>query len=288
MSAVCARPVQRGRNPAKPLLSVENRATAEIPGFRPVSGHDGGMYGDRPDPVTAATSFVADHFAGARAAFVGGSVLTDDITPTSDLDVVVILERPPAPYRETFEHAGWIVEAFVHTRDGLDGWWAKEIEARKTSLLRMCAESVVVADPAGIAEEIQRAGASKLAAGPPVVTDEEMRALRYALTDKLDDMAGCDREDELIYIAGDVVQQVASLALAATGNWGAAGKALARSLRAVEPDLAERLVNGHRHVVTYGDTAVLHRAAVDVLLRVGGPLLVGYRSQGENPGSSAV
>jgi hypothetical protein len=32
-------------------------------------------------------------------------------------------------------------------------------------------------------------------------------------------------------------------------------------------------------VVAYGDTAVLHRAAVEVLLRVGGPLLVGHRVQ---------
>jgi predicted nucleotidyltransferase len=259
---------------------VIGRGHAEIRGFGGVNRHDGGMYGDRPDPVTAATTFVADHFAGARAAFVGGSVLTDDITPTSDLDVVVVLEASPAPYRETFEHAGWIVEVFAHTRDSLDVWWAKEIAARKTSLLRMCAESVVVVDPAGIAEEIQRVAADKLAAGPPAMTDEELRALRYALTDKLDDMAGCDREDELVYLAGDVVQQTAALALVAAGRWGATGKALARALRAAEPDLAERLVNGHRHVVSYGDTAVLHRAAVDVLLRVGGPLMVGHRVSG--------
>jgi hypothetical protein len=239
------------------------------------------MYGDRPDPVTAATSFVADHFPGACAAFVGGSVLTDDITPTSDLDVVVVLAGPPAPYRETFEHAGWIVEAFAHTRRSLHVWWAKEIAARKSSLLRMCAETVIVADPAGIAAEIQTTAASRLAEGPPPVTEQELCHLRYALTDKLDDMAGCDREDELVYIAGDVVQQTAGLALAAAGEWGATGKALARALRAADPDLAERLVSGHRHVISYGDTAVLHRAAVDVLLRVGGPLLVGHRVQGD-------
>jgi hypothetical protein len=259
---------------------VQNRVTVEIPGFGSATGHDGGMYGDRPHPVRAATSFVADRFAGARAAFVGGSVLTDDITPTSDLDVVVILAGPPAPCRETFEHEGWIVEAFAHTRESLDGWWAREIAERKSSLLRMCAESRVVADPAGIAAEIQATAAEKLAAGPPALTGEELAALRYGLTDKLDDMAGCDREDELVYIAGDVVRATASLALAAGGHWGAGGKALARAVRRADPDLAERLVDGHRHVTTYGDTVVLHRAAVDVLMRVGGPLLVGHRVQG--------
>ena len=61
----------------------------------------------------------------------------------------------------------------------------------------------------------------------------------------------------------------AALSLAAGGAWEGGGKALARALLAADPDLAERLVNGHRHVVVYGDTAVLHRAAVDVLVRAG-------------------
>lgn len=240
------------------------------------------MYGDRPDPVTAATTFVAAAFSDARAAFVGGSVLTDDITPTSDLDVVVVLAGPPAPFRETFEHEGWIVEAFVHTRASLDTWWEKDRARRVCSLLRMCAESKVVVDPAGIAAEIQQTAATQIAAGPPPLTGQELASLRYGLTDKLDDMAGCDREDELVYIAGDVVQAVAWLALAAGGHWGGQGKALAREVRRADPDLAERLVNGHRHVTSYGDTVVLHRAAVEVLMRVGGPLLVGHRVQGED------
>ena len=94
-------------------------------------------------------------------------------------------------------------------------------------------------------------------------------------------MAGSDREDELAYLAGLVVSETAALALAAGGEWSGRGKGLARALRRVDPDLAERLVNGQRHVVVYGDTAVLHRAAVDVLMRVGGPLLVGHRLGGE-------
>ena len=105
------------------------------------------MYGDRPDPVTAATSFVAERFPGALTAFVGGGVLTEHRTPTSDLDVVVVLDGPPAPFRETFEHAGWIVEAFVHTRASLDTFWDSDARRRVCSLLRMCTDSVVAARP---------------------------------------------------------------------------------------------------------------------------------------------
>ncbi|MGN6577321.1 MAG: nucleotidyltransferase domain-containing protein [Nocardioides sp.] len=240
------------------------------------------MYGDRPDPVTAATAFVAARFPHATAAFVGGSVLTERRTPTSDLDVVVVLAEPteadPAPYRETFEHDGWIVEAFVHTPDSLERFWRQDADRRVPSMLRMCAESEVLCDPAGIADRVRADAAQWLAAGPAPLEAGALEAMRYGLTDLLDDMAGCDDEQELAFIAGAVVRDVATLALAVGGQWSGRGKGLARALSEYDADLLERLVNGHRHVVVYGDTAVLHRAAVDVLLRAGGALMAGYRS----------
>ncbi len=250
------------------------------------------MYGDRPEPVEAATAFVAERFPQARAAFVGGSVLTEHRTPTSDLDVVVVLDEGvvvagsamTAPYRETFEHAGWVVEAFVHTRASIDHYVEQDVRRRRPTMMRLCCESVVVVDRDGSAEEVRRSAAAVLAAGPPPYSSAELDAVRYALTNLLDDMAGSEREDELVYLANAVVDEVARLALVSAGRWSGIGKSLARELRDAEPDLAERLVNGHRHVVVYGDTAVLHRAAVDVLLRVGGPLLIGYRVGGEVTG----
>lgn len=250
------------------------------------------MYGDRPEPVEAATAFVAALFPEARTAFVGGSVLTEDRTPTSDLDVVVVVEpdvpvgpaRVVAPYRETFEHAGWVVEAFVHTRASIDHFVSRDVARRVPTMMRLCVDSVVLVDLDGAATEIRRSAAAVLAAGPPPYDAAELEAVRYALTNLLDDMAGSEREDELVYLANAVVDEVARLALVSAGRWSGSGKSLARELRAAEPDLAERLVNGHRHVVVYGDTAVLHRAAVEVLLRVGGPLLDGYRLGGGGAG----
>jgi hypothetical protein len=246
------------------------------------------VYGDRPDPLAAATAFVAGRFAGARAAFLGGGVLGPLRTPTSDLDVVVVLDPAPdgavdpaaPPYRETFEQEGWIVEAFVHDPDSLRRWWGRDAARRVPSLIRMVAEGVVVADPAGNAEALQREAAGLLDRGPVALTGEELAAARYGLTDLLDDMAGCDDEAELAFIAGEVLRDVAELALLADGQWSGRGKGLPRRLAEHDPDLLERLVNGHRHVVVYGDTAVLHKAAVDVLLRAGGALMVGYRASG--------
>ena len=247
------------------------------------------MYGDRPDPIEAATAFVAGYAPEASVAFLGGSVLTDDATPTSDLDVTIVLDKGvvvastglTAPYRDTLEHEGWVVEAFVHDRDSLEHYMAKDVARRQPTLMRLVAESRVLLDRDGVAGGLVARARELLDAGPPPYDETELAMARYALTDLLDDMAGSDREDELAYLAGLVVSETAALALAAGGEWSGRGKGLARALRRVDPDLAERLVNGQRHVVVYGDTAVLHRAAVDVLMRVGGPLLVGHRLGGE-------
>ncbi len=235
---------------------------------------------ERPEPYDAAASFVEQEFPEPLAAFVGGSVLTERRTPTSDLDVVVVVDGPPAPYRETFWHDGWVVEAFVHTRESLDEYWDLDAGRRVCSLLRMCAESTVLTDPGGVADGIQQEARRRLEAGPPEASDDEVDTLRYHLSDLLEDLAGSDQEDELAYISALVLARTADLALLAAGQWGGSGKALARALRDTDPDLAERLLNAHRLVLTEGDTAPMYRCALQVLAPVGGPLLAGYRLPG--------
>lgn len=64
-----------------------------------------------------ARRLVTERFPDARAAWLGGSVARGQATLTSDLDVTVLLGRPPAPYRESLTYAGWPVEIFAHTEE---------------------------------------------------------------------------------------------------------------------------------------------------------------------------
>jgi predicted nucleotidyltransferase len=232
------------------------------------------------EPVEAAADFVATHFADALCAFVGGSALTADRTPTSDLDLVVLLDGRPAPYRETFRHRGWVVEAFVHTRASLDHYYEQDRSRRVCSLMRMCGESRVVVDRAGIAEEIQIEARRRISAGPGALTDAERDAMRYAVTDLLDDLEGCRSGEELLYISALTTTRTAELALAAAGAWSGTGKALHRAVRNVDPELARRLVEAHGSAVCGGPREPLRDVALEVLARVGGPLLEGYRLGG--------
>ncbi len=58
------------------------------------------------DAIEAARAVVDEHHPEARAAFLGGSVVTGRPTATSDLDIVVLLHGTPAPYRASLQYAG--------------------------------------------------------------------------------------------------------------------------------------------------------------------------------------
>ena len=213
-------------------------------------------------------------------------MLTEHRTATSDRYIVVVLPGPPAPFRENFAHEGWLVETFVHTRASLDVWWDKDLDRRSCALLRMCCESEIVADAAGVAAEIRAEARRRLAVGPGRLSEDELAQRRYGLSDLLEDLEGCERPDELAYIAAMLLQGVAELALVAAGRWSGNGKALGRALNEAEPGLAGRLFAAHRAAVAEGDISLLRDVTLDVLGRVGGPLLVGFRAtEGEVGGA---
>ncbi len=142
------------------------------------------------DPVTDARALVSDRFPEARAAFLGGGVLSPHRTPTSDLDVVVLIDGLPAPYRESFRWHDWPAELFVQDARVIGAWFARDIARRRPTLARMCADGELLIDVDGTGATVRDQAKAVLAGGPPPVTQEELDRHRYGLTDLLDDLAG--------------------------------------------------------------------------------------------------
>jgi hypothetical protein len=222
------------------------------------------------DPVEDARALVSDRFPAALAAFLGAGVLSSRRTATSDLDIVVVLAGPPAPYRESLQWRGWPTETFVHDRDSLELYFAKDTARRRPSLARMCRDGVVLAD-AGIAAQVRERASAVLAAGPPTATGTEVEACRYGLTDLLDDLAGSTDPGEIAVIGWAVWVATAELALIQAGAWLGTGKWLLRELRATDADLADRMV------AAIADSRQLTDLADEVLGRAGGRFWTGYR-----------
>jgi hypothetical protein len=222
------------------------------------------------DPVEDARALISERFPAALAAFLGGGVLSSRRTATSDLDIVVVLAGPPAPYRESLRWQGWPTETFVHDRDSLDLFFAKDTARRRASLARMCTDGVVLAD-AGVAAEVRERAQAVLAAGPPAAGRIELEERRYGLTDLVDDLAGSSDPGETAVIGWCVWVATAELALIQAGGWLGSGKWLLRELRATDPDLADRMA------AAFADRRQLVELADEVLDRLGGRFWAGYR-----------
>lgn len=226
------------------------------------------------DPLTDARALVAERFPAALAAFLGGGVLSEHRTATSDLDIVVLLAGPPAPYRESLHWRGWPVELFVHDRASVETYFAVDAAERKPTLARMIAAGTQLAGSGETGAQVRELARSVLAAGPPALTAAELQLRRYGLTDLLDDLAGSTDAGETSVICWTIWTHAAELALLLAGGWLGGGKWLLRELRAADPALAAELVGA------IGDPPGLATAADKVLDRAGGRLWAGYRVAG--------
>jgi Nucleotidyltransferase domain len=236
---------------------------------------------ERLDALDAARQIVSTRFPAARAAFLTGSVLTAHRTSTSDLDIVIVLEGPPAPFRETLREHGWPVELFVQTLESIK--YFSELEAKDQSgvTLKMISDGFILHSVNGLAEQIQTDATKRLAKGPDSLSEHEMRRRRYLLTDQLDDLIGSTNPTEIMYITQQLLVGCSELALISKKKWLSSGKWLARTLATTDPDFSDRLYQATRSVLVDDDKEPMKAVTREILKRVGGPLTEGYKVDGE-------
>jgi hypothetical protein len=235
------------------------------------------------EAVATARGLVADRFPDARAAWLAGSVASGTATPTSDLDITVLLPGPPAPFRESLEYDGWPVELFVHSRESVARWLARDLERRRPTLARLISTGVVILDVDGAGTALAEECAGILSAGPGPLRDADRDSMRYALTDLLDDLVDA-RDPAVAAAVGSATWEAAAhLLLAADGRWWGTGKWLVHELREYDAAHATayalRLHAGLAAAVG-GDGVLLAVVAEEILDGAGGRLWVGYRAEG--------
>jgi len=228
------------------------------------------------EPVIAATRVIEERFPECRDAFLSKSVLTSHRTPTSDLDIVVVLDGPPAPYRETIRAYGWVVELFVHSRESLLFFYDFDAQSRTCTLARMCADGYVLRSSGEEATEIQDEARMVIDAGPAALTDEERAQRRYRLTDLLDDLRGTSDSVEIVFIASQLLDLAGELALLSERRWIGGGKWLARHLAAASDDFANRLADAFRLLLATDDKQPMIEVVSAILYMAGGPLTEGF------------
>jgi hypothetical protein len=243
--------------------------------------------GARP-AVDVARALVEARFPEALAAWLGGSVARGDESPTSDLDITVLLPGPPAPFRESLVDQGWPVELFVQDESSLRHYCDKDQDRRQPTMQRLVGESIVLLDADGRGTELAQRMREEVAAGPRPLSEEELASQRYLVSDLVDDLVGARDDDERLAITLGLFAAVGDLALTGRRRWTGSGKGLLRELRRLDRDegttLAADLAAATR-LAGAGAVDELVRLAGAVLAPHGGRLFDGHRLDGTGGGA---
>ncbi len=232
-------------------------------------------------PVVTARRLVAERFPEARAAWLSGSVVTGTATATSDLDITV-LRAEGVVHRESLEYGGWPVELFVHTADSVRHFVAQDLARRRPSMARLVSCGVALVDTDGSGAALAAECARALAAGPGPLDQVGLDALRYALSDLLDDLAGGGDPAVVGAVAVTTWQQAAELLLASAQHWSGSGKWLVRELAAYDAAAGSTYVprlHAALAAAVGGTVEPLVAVGEEILERAGGRLWVGYRAE---------
>jgi hypothetical protein len=236
------------------------------------------LHETRITPAAAALEIFHARHAAARVLFLAGSVMRGEGTPSSDLDLVVVYEQLPVAYRESFTHGGWPVETFVNDAETLN-YFLREGDPNSgfPSMSNMVLEGRELPAPCELSHALKRVAAEVLAAGPPALSDEELRSRRYFLTDKVDDIRHPRADAELVAVGAQMYDEAADFYLRSRGHWSAKGKAIPRRLREVDADFAARFCEAFETLFGGKHSREVVALVEDMLAPFGGFLFDGYK-----------
>jgi predicted nucleotidyltransferase len=184
--------------------------------------------------IKVANSIRNQRYSHAVAMFAAGSLVRGEGTAFSDLDLVVVYESLPNAYRESFRFEGFPVEAFVHDTETLNYFFVEvDRPAGVPSLPQMVKEGIEIPNTSALSRSLKALAVSLIETGPPALTPEDDRSLRYRITDLLDDIRDPRSYAELIATGGQLYEALANYHLRASGQWSGEGKSIPRVLARV-------------------------------------------------------
>lgn len=231
----------------------------------------------RDDPVEVAAEVYKTRYPRAEVIFLAGSAVRGESTPGSDLDLIVVFERLPRAYRESFVFGGWPVEAFVHDPETLKYFFfVADMQDFNPASARMVAEGIEVPRAGTLSAGLKQAARALLDAGPPPFTDEEERRTRYMITSMVNDLRHARSRDELYASGAALYDLIAYYYFRARNAWSTKGKGVPRRLAELDGPFHDAFTEAFAETFA-GRPEGLLRLAEELLAPRGGFLFDGYR-----------
>ncbi|MDQ3712469.1 MAG: nucleotidyltransferase domain-containing protein [Acidobacteriota bacterium] len=210
--------------------------------------------------------------------FLAGSIVRGEGTPYSDLDLVVIFDNLPAAYCESFYFQGIAVEAFVHDPKTLN-YFLYEVDRPSgiPALAQMILEGVEIPEASEFSQSLKQLAASVIELGPPSLSKEDIRKLRYNITNIVDDIRQPRSKDELVASGTDLYEALADYYFRVNNLWSAKGKSIPRVLKQADVDLCLRYCNSFEELFAGGQPVKVIALAEEILKPYGGFLFDGHK-----------
>lgn len=221
---------------------------------------------------------LASRYPDADSAFVAGSFMRGEGSATSDIDLVVLHSSLAQAYRESFIFQGIPVETFVHDPETLSWFLEQDRKDGRPALTGMLIEGVLIGPRQDTGRDFKKRASQMFAEGPPSLDTNAIERLRYAITDKLDDLEIDRTAAERIAIGAALYPLLVELALRGSGRWNGSGKWHARLLNQMDVSVARQVETAFLNLYDGSDTQAVLRLADKVLKQHGGRLFAGYHS----------
>ncbi len=226
------------------------------------------------------TRIMRERYEDAQCALIAGSFVRGDATATSDVDLVVLYERLPNAYRESFVFEGTPIEAFINDLETLSFFmYDRDRPNGFCTMANMVTEALHWPVPNPLGKKAKKIAGEVLILGPPAWRQDQIDASRYAITDLLDDLHSPRNLHEQIATGALLYRKVAQHFLRTRGEWSASNKWIPRRLHAVAPQFASRFQDAMLTLCQHGRDEPLINLATEVINPEGGPLFDGYIAQ---------
>jgi hypothetical protein len=230
------------------------------------------------ETVEIGVEVLAAHYPDADSAFVAGSLMRRQGSATSDIDLVVLHPSPVQAHRESFIFQGIPVETFVHDPETLSWFLEQDRKGGHPALIGMLMEGVLIGPRQDIARDFKKRALKMFVEGPPLLNTDAIERLRYAITDKLDDLETDRTPAERIAIGAALYPLLAELALRGNSRWTGSGKWHARLLNQMDVSVAQQVETAFLSLYDGSDPQAVLRLSKNLLEQHGGRLFSGYHS----------
>jgi predicted nucleotidyltransferase len=223
----------------------------------------------------AARQFIEKHFPDCDAALLAGSVIRQEATSTSDLDIVIFDNKLPSAYRESVFAFGWPIEVFVHNFQSYKDFFDHDVKRARPSLPRMVSEGTIIKNNM-VLKSIKEEAAWIIEKGPKTWSEKEIELKRYFITDTLDDFIGSAIRAEELFIASTLAELLHEFVLRTNNRWIGNSKWIVRELYRYDQMFAERFVHAFDLYYKTGEKKKVIELADIVLQPFGGRLFDGF------------